>query len=123
MSDEITFSTDTVQAVMKSAWKDPRTKANSQAVQLSAEFFKLFTIEAMNRASEEAKRISEQGDEVQVEHSKDPTSTFARLLGGTPPHCSLVNTHSHTYIHTCTYFRNIYIPLSYPFFFQIEAIQ
>ncbi|ORZ20697.1 centromere protein X-like protein [Absidia repens] len=68
MNDEVTYSTDTVQAVMKSAWKDPRTKANSQAVQLSAEFFKLFTIEAIHRASEEAKQISDRSDEVQVEH-------------------------------------------------------
>ncbi|SAM08177.1 hypothetical protein [Absidia glauca] len=66
--NETSFSTDTVQAVMKTVWKDPRTKSNAQALQLSAEFFRLFTIEAIHRASEENARQAEPIEEIQVEH-------------------------------------------------------
>ncbi|KAI8334199.1 centromere protein X-like protein [Chlamydoabsidia padenii] len=66
--NDTTFSTDTIHAVMKSVWKDPRTKCNAQALQLSAEFFRLFTIEAIHRASEEAQRQTDTDNEVQLEH-------------------------------------------------------
>ncbi|KAI8078760.1 centromere protein X [Halteromyces radiatus] len=68
-SNETTFSPNTIQAVIKHGWKDTRTKANAQALQLSAEFFRLFTIEAIHRASEEAERSTGSSEhDIQVEH-------------------------------------------------------
>ncbi|CAO3641698.1 unnamed protein product [Cunninghamella blakesleeana] len=59
---------------MKSVWKEERTKATNQALQLSSEFFKLFTLEAIHRSAEEAKQQSDLIDEIGVEHLEKITT-------------------------------------------------
>ncbi|KAF9962327.1 hypothetical protein BGZ72_007380 [Mortierella alpina] len=45
------FRPETVQAIFKGVWTDPGTKAQKDAMQLSAEFLRLFTIEALHRTA------------------------------------------------------------------------
>ncbi|KAF9989753.1 hypothetical protein BGZ75_005117 [Mortierella antarctica] len=45
------FRPETVQAIFKAVWTDPGTKAQKDAMQLSAEFLRLFTIEALHRTA------------------------------------------------------------------------
>ncbi|KAG0205827.1 hypothetical protein BGX28_002607 [Mortierella sp. GBA30] len=46
-----TFKPETIQAIFKGVWTDPGTKAQKEAMQLSAEFLRLFTIEALHRTA------------------------------------------------------------------------
>ncbi|CAO3573403.1 unnamed protein product [Mortierella alpina] len=50
--DELpSFRPETVQAIFKGVWTDPGTKAQKDAMQLSAEFLRLFTVEALHRTA------------------------------------------------------------------------
>ncbi|CAO3637200.1 unnamed protein product [Cunninghamella echinulata] len=59
---------------MKTVWKDERTKVNNQALQLSSEFFRLFTLEAIHRSADEAKQESDLVNEIGVEHLEKVTT-------------------------------------------------
>ncbi|CAO0790845.1 unnamed protein product [Mucor circinelloides] len=48
---------DTVSKVFKSSFKNQNSRLNKEALQLSCEFLRLFTVEALHRASEEQDRI------------------------------------------------------------------
>lgn len=50
-TDTVTFPTETIQAVFKNSWKESSTKANKDSIQLSCEFLRLFTTEAVHRAA------------------------------------------------------------------------
>ncbi|KAI8060315.1 stimulated by retinoic acid 13 [Gongronella butleri] len=67
MDNPATFASETVTHVLKSAYKDERTKANTQAIQLAGEFARLFTQEAICRAADEAKKDDDESS-LQVVH-------------------------------------------------------
>ncbi|KAF9971827.1 hypothetical protein BGZ73_005138 [Actinomortierella ambigua] len=46
-----TFKPETLHAIFKQVWSDPGTKAGKDALQLSAEYLRLFTIEALHRTA------------------------------------------------------------------------
>ncbi|KAG0238256.1 hypothetical protein BGW42_006536 [Actinomortierella wolfii] len=46
-----TFKPETLHAIFKQVWSDPGTKAGKDALELSAEYLRLFTIEALHRAT------------------------------------------------------------------------
>ncbi|KAF9436336.1 hypothetical protein BGZ76_004263 [Entomortierella beljakovae] len=46
-----TFRPETLQAIFKTVWTDPGTKSQKDALQLSAEYLRLFTIEALHRTA------------------------------------------------------------------------
>ncbi|KAF9088336.1 hypothetical protein BGX29_012209 [Mortierella sp. GBA35] len=46
-----TFRTETLHGVFKDVWTDPGTKAQKEALELSSEFLRLFTIEALHRTA------------------------------------------------------------------------
>ncbi|KAF9176959.1 hypothetical protein BGZ49_005856 [Haplosporangium sp. Z 27] len=48
-NDKPTFRQETMQAIFKGVWTDPGTKSQKEALQLSAEYLRLFTIEALHR--------------------------------------------------------------------------
>ncbi|KAG0046410.1 hypothetical protein BGZ83_008423 [Gryganskiella cystojenkinii] len=45
------FRPETMQAIFKGVWTDPGIKAQKDAMELSAEFLRLFTIEALHRTA------------------------------------------------------------------------
>ncbi|KAL7321425.1 hypothetical protein PS15m_001187 [Mucor circinelloides] len=76
-TDAPTLNPDTVSKVFKSSFKNQNSRLNKEALQLSCEFLRLFTVEALHRASEEQDRIeTSMSDEIgtrprktlQVEH-------------------------------------------------------
>ncbi|KAL1915577.1 uncharacterized protein VTP21DRAFT_6701 [Calcarisporiella thermophila] len=73
--DASRFKPETVHTIFKSAWKEPGTKINKEALQLSAEYLRLFALEAIHRSAEVARyRVpsSQEGNvtggKVEVEH-------------------------------------------------------
>ncbi|KAI1314405.1 hypothetical protein EDD11_002192 [Mortierella claussenii] len=49
--DKPTFRPETMQAIFKGIWAEAGTKAGKEAMQLSAEYLRLFTIEALHRTA------------------------------------------------------------------------
>ncbi|KAI9290301.1 centromere protein X [Umbelopsis sp. AD052] len=65
----LTFKNETIQNVFKAQWKDSGTKANKDAIQLSTELLRIFTVEAVHRAVDEANKDAGGGSQtLQVEH-------------------------------------------------------
>ncbi|KAI9144138.1 stimulated by retinoic acid 13 [Paraphysoderma sedebokerense] len=50
--DQSHFKPETIQEIFKTKFTDSTTKINKDALQTAAEFFRLFTIEALHRSSE-----------------------------------------------------------------------
>ncbi|KAI9336587.1 centromere protein X-like protein [Pilaira anomala] len=63
------FDTATVQKVFKKNWKNDNTKITKNALQLSAEFLRLFVVvEAVHRSSEEQDTINMNTKKLDTEH-------------------------------------------------------
>ncbi|ORX49089.1 centromere protein X-like protein [Hesseltinella vesiculosa] len=61
-----TIAPETMNSIMKTKWKDERTKANNAALQTASEYMRLFTKEAVARAAEQAS--SENKTTITVSH-------------------------------------------------------
>ncbi|KAI8639119.1 centromere protein X [Parasitella parasitica] len=64
-TDEAFLNPDTVLSIFKSSFKNKNSKINKEALQLSCEFLRLFTIEAVHRASEEQDNLNKSALEEQ----------------------------------------------------------
>ncbi|KAI7902369.1 centromere protein X [Cokeromyces recurvatus] len=72
--NDTTFNPDTVSNVFKAAYKSDNAKANKEAIILACEFLRLFTVEAIHRASDEqdimntTTTVNEASNTLEVEH-------------------------------------------------------
>ncbi|CAM0136300.1 hypothetical protein VKS41_006895 [Umbelopsis sp. WA50703] len=65
----LTFKSETINSVFKTQWKETGTKANKDALVLSTELMRIFTVEAVHRAVDEANKDAGGGSQtLQVEH-------------------------------------------------------
>ncbi|ORY93209.1 centromere protein X-like protein [Syncephalastrum racemosum] len=82
MSDD-TFNPETLNTLFKLSFKDQSTKANKDALVLSAEFLKLFTAEAVNRSADELDRLggpAEFGNEDTAQNERINVEHLERIL-------------------------------------------
>ncbi|PKC15431.1 hypothetical protein RhiirA5_408234 [Rhizophagus irregularis] len=63
----LTFNTKVLHDIFKTSWKNPKTKVGKEALILSAEYLRIFTTQAIIRATNEAMNEAGGGSLIRLE--------------------------------------------------------
>ncbi|RIA86267.1 hypothetical protein C1645_780027 [Glomus cerebriforme] len=65
--ETLTFNTKILHDIFKTTWKNPKTKVGKEALTLSAEYLRIFTTQAVIRATNEAMNEAGGGSLIRLE--------------------------------------------------------
>ncbi|GBC01310.1 hypothetical protein RclHR1_04130026 [Rhizophagus clarus] len=65
--ETLTFNTKVLHDIFKASWKNPKTKVGKEALILSAEYLRIFTTQAVIRATNEAMNDAGGGSLIRLE--------------------------------------------------------